>query len=253
MNMKSRERNAGYTLMRATMGICLTTILGLPLAATGADAPGFREVADGVGLGVLSGGRTRTADIDGDGRSDLMLFPTSRKEAIAPLLWRNVADPESPAGFRFEPIEDSGLPRMMFGDIVVFADLDNDGIKDAIITRYLDYLQDNYVEPIDAPARTGWMRGDGTGRFLDPQPLAAALPATTAAIAVGDVNLDGLPDLWIGNWYEKYFTGVEAFSNDLLLQHGSNEGIGFVRWPIPGETRPTDYLEDGRGRPPTGP
>lgn len=227
-------------------GVLMTVLTG---SLMGSVEPGFREVADEVGLGVISGGRTRTADIDGDGRSDLMLFPTSRKEAIAPLIWRNVADPESPAGFRFEPIEDTGLPRLLFGDIVVFADLDNDGTKDAIITRYLDYLQDSFEEPVDAPTRSSWMRGDGTGRFADPQALTPALPATTAAIAVGDVNRDGLPDLWLGNWYEKYFTGVEAFANDLLLQVEGDEGIDFVRWPIPGESLPTDYLEDGRGRP----
>jgi hypothetical protein len=212
--------------------------------------PGFLEVADEVGLGVISGGRTRTADIDGDGRSDLMLFPTSREEPMAPLIWRNLADPDSPVGFRFVPLKDTGLPRMMFGDLVVFADIDNDGRKDAVITRYLDYLQDDFVEPIDPPVRSGWMRGDGTGRFCDPQEFESALPATTSAVAIGDVNRDGLLDLWLGNWYEKYFTGLEAFSNDLLLQYGKKDGFpGFVRWPIPDETLPTDFHEDRRGRP----
>jgi len=212
--------------------------------------PGFLEVADEVGLGVISGGRTRTADIDGGGRSDLMLFPTSRKEPMAPLIWRNLADPGSPVGFRFVPLKDTGLPRMMFGDLVVFADIDNDGRKDAVITRYLDYLQDDFVEPIDPPVRSGWMRGDGTGRFAAPQEFEAALPATTSAVAIGDVNRDGLLDLWLGNWYEKYFTGLEAFSNDLLLQYRKKDGSpGFVRWPIPDETLPTDFHEDRRGRP----
>lgn len=85
-----------------------------------------------------------------------------------------------------------------------------------------------------------------------PRVFSEALPATTAAVAIGDVNRDGLPDLWLGNWYEKYFTGVEAFSNDLLLQYRTTDPQpGFVRWPIPEETQPTDYVEDRRGRPPT--
>ena len=227
----------------------LLVVMGVASLAAVAQ-PGFREVADEVGLGVISGGRTRTADIDGDGRPDLILFPTSRTEAMPPQVWRNLADPAAAAGFRFERIEDTGLPGLMFGDLLVFADLDNDGFKDAIITRYLDFLQKDFSEPADSPRRSGWMRGDGSGRFADPQLFAEALPATTAAIAVGDVNRDGLPDLWLGNWYEKYFTGLEAFSNDLLLQYpvgGSRSG--FVRWPIPGETEPTDFREDGRGRP----
>jgi len=228
----------------------LNFLLVLGFSSVSPAAPAFLEVADEVGLGVISGGRTRTADIDGDGRSDLILFPTSRKEAIAPIVFRNVDDPESPAGFRFVLLEDTGLPRLMFGDIVVFADIDNDGHKDAIITRYLDYLQDDFSEPIDPPLRSGWMQGDGRGHFGESRAFGEALPATTSAVAVGDVNRDGLPDLWLGNWYEKYFTGVEAFSNDLLLQY-RNEDVspGFVRWPVPDETLPTDFREDRRGRP----
>ncbi len=65
---------------------------------------------------------------------------------------------------------------------------------------------------------------------------------TTRAIAVGDVNQDGLLDCLMGNWYQRYFTGYEAFSNDLLLQHPTTEGIPeFARWPVPHETSRTDF------------
>jgi len=212
--------------------------------------PGFLEVAREVGLGVVPAGHTRTADLDGDGRSDLMVFPTSREEAMEPLVWRNVADPEAPHGFRFVRLQDTGLPRMSPGDLVVFADLDNDGRKDAVITRFLDYLQEDFVGPVDPPVRNGWMKGDGNGHFHDPEIFRESLPGTTIAVAIGDVNRDGMPDLWLGNWYEKYFTGMEAFSNDLLLQFKTaDDAPGFARWPIPEETRPTDFRKDGRGRP----
>jgi hypothetical protein len=54
----------------------------------------------------------------------------------------------------------------------------------------------------------------------------------------------------MGNSYQRYFTGYEAFSNDLLIQHSTTEGIPeFARWPIPHETSPTDFHDDLGGRP----
>ncbi|QXD25485.1 VCBS repeat-containing protein [Opitutia bacterium ISCC 51] len=79
--------------------------------------------------------------------------------------------------------------------------------------------------------------------------IGAASSATTRAIAVGDVNVDGLPDLYLGNWYECYFTGYEAFSNDLLLQFKNEDGSAFARWPMPLENHTTSFKDDLGGRP----
>src|SRR5690606_12569328 len=130
-------------------------------------------------------------------------------------------------------------------DVLTFADLDNDGQADAIVGRYLDYLQDAFTPPAHPPFRSSWFRGRGDGTFEPPRHLEDASAATTAAIAVGDVNRDGLPDLWLGNWYEKYFSGYAAFANDLLLQYPRfDDNLGFVRWPIPDESLPAEPSTD---------
>jgi hypothetical protein len=157
---------------------------------------------------------------------------------------------DGPAAGRFERTPSPGLPPLSPRDVLTFADLDNDGRADAIVGRHLDYLQETFAPPALPPFRTAWFRGRGDGTFEPPRHLEDAPAATTAAIAVGDVNRDGLPDLWLGNWYEKYFSGYDAFANDLLLQYPRfDDSLGFVRWPLPGESLPADRATDPGGRP----
>ena len=46
------------------------------------------------------------------------------------------------------------------------------------------------------------MKGNGDATFRDPSPLDEAQLATTRAIAVGDVNVDGLPRALVGKILE---------------------------------------------------
>jgi hypothetical protein len=208
--------------------------------------PHFIDVTDEAGLGGLNAARVGFADLNGDGRPDAVI---DRHR-----IFLNTLDPESPLGFRFVEVAGAGLPLPRPGDSVVFADLDSDGIPDAIFVRYLDINREGFEPPQD-PARTAWLKGRGDGTFGEPRIIEAAKPATTAAIAVGDVNRDGRLDLYLGNWYTHYGQSLEAFTNDLLLQVSKDGGVGeqggiqFVRKPLAEDAREFDEESDAAGRP----
>lgn len=208
-------------------------------------APRFVEAAAESGLGGLAAARVCLADVNGDGRPDAVI---DRHRVFL-----NREDAGSPHGVWFEEIR-SGLPAPRAGDCCVFADLDNDGNLDAVFTRYLDVNNEAYEPPAEGPERTAWLRGNGDGTFGEPRVIEAAKPATTAAVAVGDVDRDGLPDLWLGNWYVKYGASNEGFTNDLLLQTPlqarGRDGAGMFERRALGEDRAVfDEESDAAGRP----
>ncbi|MHC4768969.1 MAG: CRTAC1 family protein, partial [Planctomycetota bacterium] len=173
----------------------------------------FADVTDAVGLGpeVVGTGISRCcfADLNGDGRADAVV---DRHRVFL-----NVADESgaSPIGRRFVEIADCGLPAPQRGDIAVFADIDNDGGLDAVIARYVDLHNESWT---DDGVRTRWLPGRGDGTFGAARPITLAQPATTSAVAVGDVNHDGRLDLWLGNWYVHYGESLAGYPNDLLFQ-----------------------------------
>lgn len=205
---------------------------------------GFEDHTAAAGLPDLDVSRVTSVDLNGDGHADLIARPNGRANHHARVfLFDAVTN-------TFAETAETRLPELNARDVLTFADVDNDERPDAIIARYLDYLQDDFEPPAHPPRRTAILPGHGDGTFGAPHAIDAAPAATTAAIAVGDANADGLPDLWLGNWYERYFTGYEAFANDLLLQHdSSNTRFGFTRWSIPGESQPIEGDTDSGGRP----
>ena len=96
----------------------------------------FVDASADVGLGGISTGRVCFADLNGDARPDAIL---DRRR-----IFLNVVDPDAKHGLRFAEVLDTGLPEPRDGDCLVFADLDNDGHADAILTRYLDVNADGF-------------------------------------------------------------------------------------------------------------
>jgi len=218
--------------------LALSCALASPLIA------GFEDHTRAAGLPDLNVSRVTSVDLTGDGFADLIARPNGRSNHDARVF---VFQPDEGT---FTAVAPSGLPELNARDVLTFADMNNDGQADAIVARYLDYLQDDFELPAQAPQRTAILLGHGDGTFGEPHELAIAPAATTASIAVGDANADGLPDLWLGNWYERYFSGYEAFANDLLLQYPtSGDMFGFARWSVPGESEPINGDTDSGGRP----
>ncbi len=208
---------------------------------------GFEDYTAEAGLPELDASRVISVDLNGDRRADLVVRPNTYGSNYARVF---IFTPIGGGEGRFKEVENPGLPELNTRDVLTFADMDNDGRSDAIIARYLDYLQNDFEPPANPPRRTSILLGQGDGTFGEPHEISTAPAATTASIAVGDVNADGLLDLWLGNWYERYFSGYEAFANDLLLQYPSTDGkFGFARWPIPGESAPINGDTDSGGRP----
>lgn len=203
-----------------------------------------------AGIGGQSLSLLKFADLNGDRRPDAIFLPPSKQGTLPRIFLNRSEKSDNKISFRLEAQIETNLPSLRTADTLVFADLNNDGINDAVLARYNDIYQEDYAPPESEPKRSAWFPGKGDGSFGDARVFDAAPMVTTRAIAIGDVNLDGLLDCLFGNWYQRYFSGYEAFSNDLLLQYRTTNGIpAFVRWPFPQETSPTDFHDDLGGRP----
>jgi len=183
----------------------------------------FIDATKGVGLGGIDATRMCFADVNGDGRPDAVVRAIETGEGkrlpdrYRVFLNKALSAQPGKLAFGFEEVAVPGLPTPQGGDCLVFADIDNDGKADAVITRYIDASNAAFKMP-ENPARTAWLRGNGDGTFGVAQVIEEAPPKTTACIAVGDVDRDGWLDLYLGNWYTKYGESNEAFTNDLLIQ-----------------------------------
>jgi len=173
------------------------------------------------------------ADLDGDAYADVVVDRH--------LVFLNVADEETPGGRRFERVvtERSGLLEPATGTVTVFADLSGDGILDAIVGENVDLGQEGWE---DHGRRTSWQKGRGDGTFEAPQRIDGLRPATTCAIAAGDVDLDGRLDLWLGNWYVAYGASLEAYPNQLRLSGAGTPRVLDLPANSPAELDPATDL-----------
>lgn len=227
-----------------------TAPLLLLLAGSALAQVRFVDATASVGLeddqGPITSAHVCAADLDGDGFDDLVVGRTRV------FMNRPVEGPDAePGKRRFVEIAQTGLPEHRRGDIVVFADLNSDGRADAIIARSLDVNADGYEPPAaDQPQALAWLAGNGDGTFGTPlgafTPIDAATLGTTAAVAVGDVDLNGHLDIVLGQWYTRYGSGFESYANDVLLQAADGS---FSRMDLPVDGVAFDTESDAGGRP----
>lgn len=132
--------------------------------------PYFTRIGAASGLRACAGLRAASADVDGDGRPDLVVAGAPRNPIA---LCRNLGG----GVFR----TDRGLPSLPAGFAsrdVAFLDFDNDGERDLVFAG----------RPRDHTGGLRLLRGEGGGVFTD---ATADLPALPAACAVAPADLDG--------------------------------------------------------------
>lgn len=225
----------------------ISTLL-LTVIALASESEGLLDTTEVVGLGPEALGipaehaargvsRVCFADLNGDSFPDVVV---DRHRVFL-----NVAGEEELGCRRFDRVsaERTGLLEPANGTVTVFADLSDDGILDAIVGEYVDLGKEGWE---DHGRRTAWQKGRGDGTFEAPQRIDGLRPATTCAIAAGDVDLDGRLDLWLGSWYVEYGPSLEAYPNQLLLSGAGSPRVVDLPPDSPAEL---DAQADLGGRP----
>ena len=183
-------------------------------------APRFVDASEILGLGrddvPTAVSRLCFADLNDDGWPDVVL---NRH-----LVYLNVAAGDGAEGRRFRAVPPSytGLRVPDRGTVTVVVDVDDDGVLDAVLGEYVDARNATWK---DHGRRTAWQRGNGDGTFGAPIPIPGVRPATTCAIAAGDVDLDGHLDLWLANWYVHYGDSLVGYANELVRRDGAGKWI----------------------------
>ena len=200
------KRGGGNVILSSMNCLLLLSIL-----AAGADSPRILDVTDAVGLGSgavpESVSRLCFADLDDDGRPDVVIDRH--------LVFLHRSDAAAPRGWKYVPVAECGLRVPDRGTVTVFADVDGDGTLDAIVGENFDARKEGWT---DHGRRTAWQKGNGDGTFGEVLVIDGVSPATTCAIGVGDVDLDGQLDLWLANWYLEYGASVAAYPNELVTR-----------------------------------
>lgn len=179
-------------------------------AQTLKDGGPFIDKTEEYGLNGLKAVSFNSVDINGDGHADLVILPTyySRPKFF---LWESKLQ-------KFIPWEHDPLPTDFKASFLVFADLNKDGIPD-IVSGVLN--QKSEVSQI--PVKIFFGEKKNGKLFYKENPKSIELPPEpTSSISVIDFDLDGWPDIFIGNWFENR-KGEYIPVGDRLLKN--NKGI----------------------------
>lgn len=184
----------------------------------GPDAPGgsklyrnhrdgsFKDVTRTAGVaGRGYGFGCTTGDFDGDGRVDLVV---THMNGVA--IYRNNGD-----GSFADVTVASGIADVSWCTSCAFVDYDRDGDLDLFVARYMAWSPEielhcrtatgepDYCHPnsYKAPAADALYRNEGNGRFTDVSQASGvdAVRGNGLGVVVGDLNRDGLPDIFVAN------------------------------------------------------
>lgn len=181
----------------------------------------FEDVSAAWGLtgDFAAGVRISSADLDGDGWDDLAIRKVGNVKddpagARAVWLLRNAKDHfedvTAASGLLQNRSDPSPLGRP--AEIVVFADVDNDGDLDA-------FTGASGTSPETSEVMLN--AGDGTFSLASADSAVRVPNDAIAGASFADVNLDGVVDLWLGG------TGVQGAGTQDRLYLGDGQG-GFV-------------------------
>lgn len=183
-------------------------------AASFGEEPAFEDRTEAWGLAGVNGSRLSVADLDGDGWPDLVVSDVTvhtRDDFEAGTRYHYVLmNRAAEGGGRafVDETEASGLFDTRDGEggraaqIHVFGDVDNDGDIDVFSGSYFDANN----EDTDPGDRSEIDLNDGSGRFTlaEQSDLHIDEGYSTAGASFVDVDADGVLDLWVVGWYQRY-------------------------------------------------
>src|SRR6266566_1175954 len=195
----------------------------IPATATSLSASTIFSEAPVFSSGGYSANSVAVADVNGDGKPDLLVAnfcaaAPCQGDGIVGVLLGN-------GDGTFQPVVIYGSGGQNAISIAV-ADVNNDGRPDVVVTH-------NCFTSSCAAGAVGLLLGNGDGTFQATVNYASG-GLSPSSIAVGDVNGDGKPDLLVGNAYVgngNYSRG----SVGLLLGNGDGTFLGPVSFDSGGE------------------
>ena len=140
-------------------------------------------------------------DVDGDGWDDLYVWDVTGPATLL----RNMH------GVRFEDASSTYRLNLENINAAVFADLDNDGLLDVVVGRWLS----------PSEIRFGRRNSRGSLEFGEPAALAS-LPAHVATVSLADIDRDGRLDVFFGTADNGYHARAVAQDPNLMSRADAN-------------------------------
>ncbi|MDQ6905922.1 MAG: VCBS repeat-containing protein [Chloroflexota bacterium] len=185
--------------------LIVASVVIAPVASVGASspAPTFNYTAAANARVGIAPDATATADLNGDGKADLVVA-NHNNNTVSVLLGKGDGSfanaPGSPITVGAGPVA------------VVLADLNNDGKKDLVVAN----LDGNSVSVLLG-------NGNGTFTAASGSPISIARPV---AIAVGDLNGDSVPDLAVVDSAHNTVSALRGNGNGTFTAFGAATAVG---------------------------
>ncbi len=214
----------------AVLRTCLLAGLALTGSRAFAQRPAagttpFVDVTDSSGISHqfkvyegMFGGGICVFDMDNDGLEDVYLTGGMNDDQ----LYRNLGNGKFQLAFEGSGLE---VTRQYATQGVAGADVNRDGLVDLFVTTLT-----SRVNPPDIPrARNLLFLNQGNGKFVDVTEAwgLADLYSFSTGVSFGDINADGWPDAYVGNYFLAY-EGELTYISDATIAGANQTSEGYL-------------------------
>lgn len=220
---------------------CISLYAALPRPVLGQVV--FTDVTDDTGIGFhqfvvyegMFGGGVCIFDYDNDGWEDFYITSGTQDDR----LYRNNGDGTFSDVFSGSGLE---LTTRFVTQGVASADVNRDGWRDLFVTTIT--RRDTARQIPRAENLLFLNNGDGTFRDVTEAFGLAELQSFSTGVAFGDINLDGFPDAYVGNYFLEY-EGTLAAINDATIVNASSTAKGYLLINKGGKRFANEYESHG--------